>query len=203
YWLPDLPWQNEAEDLASFSSRYRYNLRKEALADRDLFDVRTDRKVPFELRDQCYQLYNQVQDRGLQVNTFPRPVRLMHAYFEHEECDVIRLHLHEHQGRGEQSDQPVAVMICHVSGGVYCAGYVGLDYRYLDSHKIYKQILYRTVERARELGCQSLHLGFTAGLEKRKVGAQARPTCGYVLVRDHFNLDVVESMTLTPGVKMG
>lgn len=193
YWLPVIDWKNHEDYLTRMSSRYRYSLRREVLAYRELFDVKVGPMTDPRLLNHCHELYRQVQSRGLAINTFPLPVALTHAFFEHPECDVLRLHLKE------EPEVPVAVMYSHHSGGVYTACYVGLDYRYVESHKTYKQILHRTVERAHELGCHRLNLGFTAGLEKRKVGAAARPTWGYALVRDGFNLDIIATMTVTAG----
>lgn len=190
--IADLGWASEAEYLARLGSRYRYSLRREALAYRDRFDVFVDKPADPALRAACYRLYLEVQARGRVLSTFPLPAALVDAFFDDPGCDVLRIHL-----RGD--DAPAAVMFSHYRpGGVYSAGFVGLDYRLLETHKVYKQILYRTVERAAALGCRRLELGFTAGLEKRKVGAVAVPSFGYALIRDSFNLDIIESMVVAP-----
>jgi len=86
----------------------------------------------------------------------------------------------------------VAVMFSHRNGPRYAAKFVGLDYRYLDSHKVYKQVLYRTVMRASELGCTEIQLGLTATLEKKKLGASVFPQAGFVRMENHFMMDALQ-----------
>jgi len=193
YGVSNLDWHSEAEYLARMSSRYRYSLRKEALAFRDLYRIETSKSVSDEEMEWCYQLYLQVHANSRALTSFALPKALFREHFLSTDCDVIRLYLKD------GPETPVAVMFSHFQGEVYTAGIVGLDYRYLESHKVYKQILYRTVVRARELGASYLQLGFTAGLEKRKVGALKRPTYGFAMVLDHYNLDIIESMSVAPG----
>lgn len=193
YGVSNLDWHSEAEYLARMSARYRYSIRKEALAFRDLYRVETCKAVSEEVMEWCYQLYRQVHANSLALNSFALPKSLFQAYFTSANSDVLRLYLKD------GPEAPVAVMFSYFPGEVYTASFVGLDYRFLESHKVYKQILYRTVVRARELGASYLQLGFTAGLEKRKVGALKRPTYGFAMILDHYNLDIIESMSVASG----
>ena len=61
---------------------------------------------------------------------------------------------------------------------------------------IYKQILYQTVQRARQLECNTLGLGYTAVLEKKKVGARPYPMCAYVQSLDRYSQAVLESIAV-------
>ena len=86
-------------------------------------------------------------------------------------------------------------MFSFVHGGNYSALIVGLDDDYLRSLGTYKQILYLTVQRARQLDCQRLDLAYTAELEKRKVGARPYATCAFVQIEDDYNHVIIEAMT--------
>src|SRR5690606_37943200 len=145
YAVSNLDWHSEAEYLARMSARYRYSIRKEALAFRDLYKVETSKSVSDEEMEWCYQLYLQVHANSRVLTSFALPIALFQEYLHGPDCDVIRLYL------DDGPETRVAVMFSHFQGDVYTASFVGLDYRYLESHKVYKQILYRTVVRAREL----------------------------------------------------
>ena len=79
-------------------------------------------------------------------------------------------------------------MFSHRNGRAYSAKFVGLDYRFLGSHNVYKQALYQCVLRAR-LGCTEVKLGLTATIEKKKLGATVVPQRGFVKMEDHFAVD--------------
>jgi hypothetical protein len=47
-----------------------------------------------------------------------------------------------------------------------------MDDDFLKSHNVYKQALFQTVHRAKELNCKMLDLAYTAILERKKVGTR-------------------------------
>jgi hypothetical protein len=59
---------------------------------------------------------------------------------------------------------------------------------------VYRQALYNILNRAKDLNCIQVQLGFTASLEKRRLGAVSHPTIAYMQSEDHFNASVIESM---------
>ncbi len=187
--LNDLTWRNRLEFLQRLGSKYRYNVRREALDWEGHFVVET---TPPQGQDElmaCYQLYCQVQERGAEINVFRLPFAYFEAICADPSYDIIRLYL-----RDGAAHAPVAVMFSHVADRRYSALMVGLDYEHLYRHKVYKQILFQTVERARALGCATLDLGFTATLEKKKLGARPQPTCAYVMLDDHYQAEVLHSI---------
>lgn len=196
YRLPDMmtidqmEWRDRSEYLASLGSKYRYNVRKEAIAFEGRFEALFDAECSDEEIDRCYALYRAVHARSLRLNVFPLPRALFHAMFRHPEYDVIRLVLRE------GVDGPrrlVAVLVSHRGDEQYTALLVGLEDEALLPHKTYKQILFRCVERARALGATRINLAFTADLEKKKLGARPRPTCAYVQLDDDYAATVMEA----------
>jgi hypothetical protein len=67
---------------------------------------------------------------------------------------------------------------------------LGLDYDFREFH-VYRQLLYRAILRAKELGKEKIFLGFTADEEKGKFGAVSVATSAYIQVRDNFNLSLI------------
>ena len=131
---------------------------------------------------------------GVDINSFAIPKIVFQKMFDDENWDVMRLYV-----KDEASDQLklVSVIFSYKSGLTYAHMLVGLDYRFLHSHKTYKQSLYRAVQRGKSLGCTNIYLGFTAHREKRKVGAKGIDTVAYIQAKDHFSADFIENMSLS------
>ncbi len=188
YTVESLIWKDHDEYLASLGQRYRYSLRKECLRLADRFRVETGKpKSPAERRA-CYELYRNVHRKALEISVFELPFELFEMMHDEEGYDIIRLYLHE------RPEEPVAVMYSYINDGVYNAMLVGLDYQYAHEVNAYKQILYRTVLRAHELGCESIDLAYTAGLEKKKVGAKPQEVYAYTMAMEHYSFAVLESI---------
>ena len=93
--------------------------------------------------------------------------------------------------------KPVAVVFCCKMNGTYLPVIMGLDYRYNQTYKTYKQALYQLVMRCAELGCSKTNLGFSASIEKRKVGAVSKPVYGFMQSKDNYNLQVLANMAMS------
>jgi len=189
--LPDthrvtgMDWDTPNAFLQGLRSRYRYSVRREILPHVGRFEVRSGKDLTKAEREHLFSLYQQVKSRVLEINTFELPKAWFMAMMGHADWDVIRLHLRD----GGNDGKPVAVMFSHRNGAVYSAKFVGLDYRFLGSHNVYKQALYQCVLRARVLGCSDVKLGLTATIEKKKLGAVVVPQRGFVKMEDHFTMD--------------
>jgi 7-keto-8-aminopelargonate synthetase-like enzyme/predicted N-acyltransferase len=189
-----LDWADRDEYMSRLSSRYRNDLRREVLRFEHEFEVVTEKpRTAAELRA-CYRLYQNVYERSLEMNVFPLPYRFFVEICESPSYDIIRLYR-----KDDPDAEPIAVMFSGVDPRQYSALIVGLDYAYVRSHETYKQILFQTVMRARELGCESIDLAFTAKAVKKKVGAVASPARVYVQLLDHFNLSVIDAIARKAG----
>jgi hypothetical protein len=73
---------------------------------------------------------------------------------------------------------------------------IGLDYTYNNEFKIYRQALYQLVIRGKELGKRSIHLGFSAGIEKKKLGAIPSPVYAFMQSKDNFNAQALATMDM-------
>lgn len=191
--VTDLGWTDHDDYLQRLGGKYRYNVRKEILPFADQFRIVTEKPANNREVRECFDLYNNVFEQAYEMNVHQLPF----AYFEnicsHPDYDIIRLYLAD-DPRPASEQKPIAVMFSHCKNDNYHALIVGLDYDFVRTHNTYKQILYRTVWRAKELGCGHLDLAFTAELEKKKVGARTYPVCLYMQAMDHFNQAVIASM---------
>lgn len=188
YTVEHLSWKDHDEYLAGLGQRYRYSLRKECLRLADRFRVETGKPATLAERKECYELYRNVHTKAMELTVFELPFELFEMMHEDDHYDVFRLYLHD------RPESPVAVMYSYINHGVYNAMLVGLDYEIAHKVNAYKQILYRTVLRARELGCESLDLAYTAGMEKKKVGAKPQEVFAYTMAMEHYSYAVLESI---------
>jgi hypothetical protein len=72
---------------------------------------------------------------------------------------------------------------------------IGMDYTFNGLFGIYRQALYQVVLRAKQLGKHKIFFGFSATIEKKKVGAKVIPTFAYMHARDTFQLEVLASIS--------
>ncbi len=172
--------------LEQLTSKKRYHVRKDALERSKWFDVKTvEHPSPGEL-DQLYGLYENVFNRNLEINTFKLPKKLFSNIVRSPHWDVLTLTLRpEYDTLGKNA--PVAVEFSYKNAN-YCPVVIGLDYDYLDTAKVYKQLLLQIVARAIALKREKVYFGLTASLEKRKVGAVVRQQVAYVQMKDNFEM---------------
>ncbi|MEM0998318.1 MAG: aminotransferase class I/II-fold pyridoxal phosphate-dependent enzyme [Bacteroidota bacterium] len=191
--IQEMSWKDEAEYMSRLGSRYRYDVRREIIKHRDKFVMTTVKPETDEEIRACYKLYESVFERSFEINVFKLPFAFFKAMCQSEEFEIIRLYLKDGNRPVEELDM-VAVMFSHVSDKLYSAMIVGMDYRVLRSHEVYKQVLYRTVWQAWYHKCESLDLAFTAEAVKKKVGARPVKATAYLQVMDHFNQAVLASL---------
>ena len=190
--INDLTWKDRVDYLSRLTGKYRYNVRKEILKYEQHF--RLDNRRPQSITEiqAAYELYCQVFDRALDLNVFRMPFEFFAAACKHPDYDILRLYLKKDDG--SEFDQPVAVMVSCINRDCYNALLVGLNYEFVRSHNTYKQILYKTVMRAKEVGCKTIDLAFTAELEKKKIGARPHRVCIYAQAIEHYSSAVLQNM---------
>jgi hypothetical protein len=85
------------------------------------------------------------------------------------------------------------VMFCYKnSNAIYAPAIVGMDYNYARTYNVYRQLLFQTILRAKDLSQSRIDFGLTAGFEKRKVGAEVIEKCAYLQARDNFALEALD-----------
>lgn len=135
--------------------------------------------------DHLYQLYRNVAERKLRLNTFPLPRSSIPGILRSPAWELVTLHLAPEAG-GPEDDAPVAWVGAHHSGDHYMPLLCGLDYAHVYEHGAYRQLLYQIVLRAEELGIGTIHLGMDADYEKERFRTTRVKTSAFVHSRDDF-----------------
>jgi hypothetical protein len=133
--------------LASLSRRAGAHRRREVLPRDRCFEVeflrRGSRRPGERELEQLHELYRNVRDRGLEVNSIELPPTLLADMLEHDCGELMVLRL---------ADKPVAFGAHFVGARHYAPLLVGLDYDYVRSHGAYRQAIRQALLRARKLG---------------------------------------------------
>jgi hypothetical protein len=56
------------------------------------------------------------------------------------------------------------------------------------------------VKRGKELGCFRINLGFSASVEKKKVGASVTTVHAYMQAKDNYNFQVLANMAMNARI---
>jgi len=205
--LPDshvleLDFADDDEFLRRLSPRARrHQLREvkpwEPYADVEVRRGAQDAVTPTEI-EHLHGLYRQVHQRGLELNTFDLPPRLLEEIASSPDWELLLLyHRDEHGGR--RSELPVAFGAHFLGRDAYFPLVIGLDYDYVLAHGTYRQMLWQAMKRARDLGYPRLYWGMGASLEKRRFGARTERRSAWVQAADHYNMDVLEQIGAEAG----
>lgn len=189
-----LEWKNKEDFYSQLSKRSRQHLREDVKKHENKFDISIIQGMASSDEiDYWYQLYRNVQQHSFELNTFPLPKKVFSTLLKNENWEALTLSLKQ-QDDPEASGKPVCIIYSYQSGDAYIPMIIGLDYTFNKEYKIYRQALYRLVMRAKELSKKKVLLGFSANVEKHKVGAVAMPTYGYMQYKDSFNVEVLEAL---------
>tara|TARA_R110000744_G_scaffold90708_1_gene176162 strand:- start:46768 stop:49173 length:2406 start_codon:yes stop_codon:yes gene_type:complete len=183
----------EREDIEAYISklsvRNRRHFRKEIQAFEPEFQVDILQTCHKKQLDQVIELYGNVHQNNLGLNTFPFPERVFKTMSDNPHWEFILLSLRN------RPQKPIGVMFCYKNQGkTYVPAFVGLDYAYVRSHHTYRQLLYQTIKRAIDLGFDRIDFGMTAAFEKRKLGATVTEQFAYVQASDNFAMELLGIM---------
>jgi hypothetical protein len=203
----DADWRNAAEFFAARSKRERRFHREKVMPWWEAYDVEVlrsgGRRPSSEEWTHLYDLYRAVHGRQLVLNTFPLPDDLLPRLLECPGWELILLRLRRESG-GDPEAYPQGFMACHQGTQVYSPLFVGMDYELVESHGLYRQLLARSIWRARELGVRRVAFGMGSELEKIRFGARADRRVMYVQSHDRYQydvLDLIASSTSVPSAR--
>ncbi|MCM4157611.1 aminotransferase class I/II-fold pyridoxal phosphate-dependent enzyme [Gramella sp. AN32] len=186
--IDDLNWSNEEEFLETLSSRSRKHFRKEVKPFEEKFNTSIINSPASEKIEKYYELYKNVKSQNFGLNTFTYPREVFQNMASHPCWEFIELQL-------KPKNQIVGVMFCYKNKeGIYVPNLIGMDYTYAREFQVYRQLLYQTIKRARDLNFERIDLGFSASFEKRKFGAKIRTKQAFIQAGDNFLLEQLEMM---------
>jgi len=197
--VSDMPWSNAEEFYGSLSKCSKAHFRKQVKRHQDKYEVSIEDGPSKKDIDLWYSLYENVKNNSLELNTFTLPKKLF-SHIANDTCwEVLSLKLSPDDERSQKTT--VAVVFSYIAGNNYIPMIIGLDYSYNKQHKVYRQALYQVVMRGKMLGKKSIHLGFSATVEKKKLGAVTQPTYAFMQAKDNYNAQALATMNLAMQAK--
>lgn len=182
----DFTWNTLSGYQERLSSRSRRHLRKEVLPFRKEVNLEILEEASPNLLRSFYKLYLEVKENNPALNTFNYPFRLFEAMSMSPNWEFLCLRL-------KTNNILLGVMFCYKSSTRnFVPLLVGMDYQYAREYQVYRQLLFQTVMRAKDLKCEQIDFGLTAAFEKRKIGAKVLSRCAYFQAKDNFALEALE-----------
>lgn len=191
-----LNWKDKDDFVLGLSSRSRKHIRQDVIKHEHKFEVNFKDSFTNEDLVDFYALYLNVKKRNFGLNTFKLPFSLFQEMNSHDQWEVMELKIKQEFNTSNET-KPIGVVFSYRGKNAYCPMLIGMNYDYQKDFKLYKQALYQTVIRAKELDYNQINLGYSASVEKKKVGAVAVKPIAYVQLKDHFNMEVIGQMDVT------
>jgi hypothetical protein len=191
--VSSMGWSTPEEFYQTLSKNSKIHFRKHVRRYLDKYEVEVAH-LPTETEiDHWYSLYENVKNNSLELNTFTLPRKLFANIARNASWETLVLKLKT----GEEPGKTVAVVFSHIGGENHIPMIIGIDYTYNEDYKVYRQALYQVMMRAGELGKKKVLLGFSAPIEKKKVGAALSSTYAFMQIRDNYNAETLAMMSLT------
>lgn len=181
--IVDLSWQNREEYITQLSRKNRKHLRQNVLEYEDSFEIEIIENANDEQVEKWYELYDNVRRKNLLINNFKLPTKLFRLMASSPYWECIQFSIFD---KDEGKQIPIGIIFAYKNGN-YSNSIVGLDYRFLQDYKTYRQTLFQTILRGIDLKAKRVYFGLTADFEKKKVGAVTVARVAYVQSKDSFN----------------
>jgi hypothetical protein len=182
-------WENEAALIKLISSKNkRDNIKRYVFRYQDKFEVTIKKNLTDFESKEYYKLFNNVKRINFAFNFFAFPEKIVSVLEKYDEWEFIDIKL-------KGTDILVACIWNYVGRNHYSPLIAGLNYEYLETHQLYKQVVFQAVKRGNELKKKFNYLGLSADFEKQKYLAKTYPTFAFMKVDDTYNLELVESFS--------
>ncbi len=178
----EIDWKGQDDFLSRLSYRARTFQRRNVHPFDENFEVEvlgseTRNPSDAELR-RLYELYCNVKDRSFALNTFPLPEDFLPGILKSKGWEVLALTLRA--GTDPEARPPHGFVACFRHGCQYVPRVIGLDYRFVRSHGLYRQCIRHILRRAEQLGCRRVLCGIGAKYEKSRFGARPERRAVYL-----------------------
>lgn len=182
------PKWNNIDELMSLidSKKKRDNIKQYAVRHLDKFEIKNFKEITEDQSNIYYELFMNVKKANYSFNFFDYPKKIISILSKYKNWEFTEIRIKETNEIG-------AVIMGYVGENHYTPFIVGLDYKFINSHHIYKQTMFQMVKRGNDLGKKIVYLGLTADFEKQKYLAVSHKINAYIKYDDTFNLEVIES----------
>lgn len=193
----DLDFQSDEDYLGRLSYRARRHQLREVRPLESCFEVEVighrGRVLSYGEVTHLRRLYEAVAEQGFELSTFALPEKLFGALLRDSRWEFLLLRIPSESG-GPSHGLPVAFGACFVGDDHFAPMIAGLDYNFVHSHGIYRQLLWQVLQRAKAHGAKRVLWGMAASLEKRRFGARAERRSAYFQASDHYSDEVLQQM---------
>lgn len=192
--VEELPWNNIDGFINSLSKRSKRHFMEEVLPFENSFDIVIKNQLTPNEMEHCYSLYNNVKNRNQAINSFTYPKKVFIEMSNDPNWEFVLLYLKNNIVE-QTTNQAVGVMFCYKNmEHTYVPSLIGMDYAYAKKFQIYRQLLYQTIKRTKELNFNKIDFGFSATFEKKKLGAVIIPKVAYVQAKDNFSMELMGTL---------
>jgi 7-keto-8-aminopelargonate synthetase-like enzyme/predicted N-acyltransferase len=186
-------WNLEESYTSLLSKKSRKHFRNNVERNLHEFQTKIQQKVSLLELNHYFDLYQNVQRKNMDINTFELPFEMFESMNKNENWEFIELNLDSAYGYGK----PVSVVFAYKGLACYAPTMMGIDYSVASDLNTYRQSIYQAIRAAKLGGYDEVRLGFSAGVEKKKFAAKAFKTVAYMQSSDHFSMEAL----LTDSVK--
>ena len=192
--IENIKWTTKEEFYEQLSKRSKQHFREDVRKHQDKFETTIIQHPSNDEISEWYGLYINVKEHSLELNTFTLPEKLFHELAADANWETIVVKLKP--AYSPFFTKVVAVVWCYKTSANYIPMIIGIDYGYNREYKIYRQALYQIVMRAAQLNKQKIYFGFSAAIEKKKLGAKQISTHAYMQYKDGYNLEVLSGLSI-------
>lgn len=180
-------WNTEDELLSFLTSKNGINnIKRYVFKYEDKFDVTIKKTLTDKEAEEHYKLFSNVKKANFAFNFFAYPNKITKILSKYDEWEFIEFRL-------KGSDELIAGIWGFIGENHCCPLIVGLNYDYIKSHHLYKQVMYYMVKRGNDLDKSKTYLGLTSDYEKQKYGAKLISIFAYMKVDNMYNWDLLSS----------
>lgn len=183
-------WETYDEFATLLGPRSRRHFQEEVRPFEKYYDIEYRETLDSTELELAHQLYCNVHEKNLAVNTFRYQKEVFEAMSDSPNWEFLLLSLKE--GNGAPF---VGIMFCYKNAvASYVPILVGMDYEAGHGLGLYRQLLFQTAKRAKDLGMERVDFGISASFEKRKLGAAVLPKVAYVQSRDNYAMELMQTL---------
>jgi 7-keto-8-aminopelargonate synthetase-like enzyme len=188
--LENKKWSGLEDYGSLLSSRSRRHFNQEIGPFEKYYDVKIKESLDTTELDRAYQLYCNVKDRNLAINTFQYSKEVFENMNTCPHWEFLTLTL-----KDTDEHHFVGIMFCYKnSGHTYVPELIGMDYVTSEGFQLYRQLLFQTIKRAAELQIPRIDFGISATFEKKKLGASVLQKVAYVQSRDNYAMELLQTL---------
>jgi 7-keto-8-aminopelargonate synthetase-like enzyme len=193
--VTEMNWENKEAYYLSLSKRSKRHFKQDVERHEDKFEIKIETNYSEENINYWHSLYLNVKNNNLGLNLFALQPKVFKEILQNNNWEIMTLSV-KNEFDFDGIEKPIAMAFCYKTPHKYIPVIVGMDYSYNECYKTYKQLLYQLIQRGKAIHCKQIDLGFSASLEKKKLGATAIPTFGYMQAKDSYNFQVLANMEI-------